>query len=272
MEARWFSGQTAARIAEAVEGAVHDFEANTLTFGCRAGPSMGPEMLAHEMAHFVELPDDRIIKRNWGFSYGTPNISAFGIDTLPNSWGATKREIRTWSWQSLLLDAVGVNVSIKSLVSSAPFMNDFFLVPGENEKEKLGLIARMVELGKRDLTMSGFDERWFERISKLPELFAAARARDARVASAMNGDIVKSWSVTRKDEDELEIVINERSDGVSSCYEVFGRIHGNLCFDGTADFEVRGDALRYAAQMFGGDEIVVKDAPTDPRLTAGFTL
>jgi hypothetical protein len=263
---KWFAHSSVVRTALGIEGVDHDIANGTLTFGCRAGPSIGPEMLAHEMAHFVELPEERIAQRNWGFTFGTPNISQFGIDTIPTTWAATKREIRAWAWQSTVLDDIGFELPIEELVRSAVHMNDFYLVPGEDRNEKLALIADMVADRKRGLTIVAFDEIWFDRVGKLPDMFASMRERNARTEAAMNGDILKSWSVTRKDEDGLQMVINERSDGVHSCFEVYGKIEGELCFDATADFEAHEDALRYAARMFGEGEIVCSEAPIDPRL------
>lgn len=265
---RWFAGSSSVMMVPGVEGVKHDFDKGLVVFGGRAAMTIGPDNIAHEMGHFVELPEKRIIKRNWGFSFGTLHVSGFGVDTIPTTWEATKREIRAWAWQSIILDDIGFELPIPKLVSSAVHMNDYYLVPGDTKEQKLALIAQSVADYKRDLSIERFNDIWFERVGKLPAMFEEARAREARMSAAMEGDIRQSWAMTRKDgNDTIKAIINERSNGEHSGYEVYLNIDGQLCFEGADTFEEHDKALRYAAKMFGGDEVDWSEVPIDPRVS-----
>lgn len=266
---RWISGSAHLEVRRSLEGVEHDFQRSVITFGCRAGPVTAPYNLLHEMAHFVELPEEKVAKRHWGFSFGTPGISAFGIHTIPTTWEATKREIRVWAWQSILLDEVNLNMPIEEVVSAARHMNDFLLVPGKGDEQKLALVASMTKDFKDGLDIGRFDRIWFDRVAKLPDIFKLERDHRKFMDTVLQGDIRVSWIGTLADaeNDYLQIVINERSDGVHSAYEVYGLIGGELCWEGSRSFLTHDEATRYASRLFGGEDVSWSEAPVAARIS-----
>jgi hypothetical protein len=161
--------------ARVVEGA--------LTFGCRAGPESSVVNLAHEMGHFVEIEDERMLHFGWGLR--VPEVEVLGqICVEPRTHQMTDREIRVIAFQKNLLDYLGVEETVEELVSSMTFMPDFMLIPLENgrpaytrkgpatdldynevTKSRLRWIAKQVEKKRRTRAFSAqrFISEWFRK-------------------------------------------------------------------------------------------------------------
>lgn len=162
-----------------LEGAA--FVNGMFTLGCRAGPESSVVNLAHEMAHFVEIEDYRILHSQWGLKF--PEIEIMGRRcVMPRTHQMTDREIRTMAFQKNLLDYLGIDEPMSELVRAMTLMPDFFLIPLENgrpaytkkgtdlnyhevEKSKLRWIAKQVEKKRRTRAFSiqRFISEWFRK-------------------------------------------------------------------------------------------------------------
>ena len=123
---------------------------NNLVLGTKSGPKHHCiEALIHEMAHLIEIDDERALKNGWGFSYGKPQEVLGRIYHEPQTYQATMREVKATVIQSKIYAVIGLNYDIKNLLSPLKFMDDFFLVPGEKEEERLDFLYQTsLELSK----------------------------------------------------------------------------------------------------------------------------
>ena len=79
----------------------------SLVLGCRAGPSVETSNLLHEMAHFIEIDDDRCTLIGWGLR--VPKIYIMGqVCDNTQTFQACAREIRTMAIQKVLHREFGV--------------------------------------------------------------------------------------------------------------------------------------------------------------------
>lgn len=154
---------------------------NQYSLGTRAGPSNDISNLFHEMCHFVELEESRLLEkpnRSWGLVPGT-YTKVFGQSFFePQTDQCTQRELRVWAYQLSLHREFGIRESARELVESMTWLPDFCLFQfkyvknkklGYDEKEQkaIDIAAKMVEKMSQKYTFGRFEELWFDRLVKL---------------------------------------------------------------------------------------------------------
>lgn len=163
-----------------LEGVLHDPSRPLITFGAKAGPGEGTVSTAlHEMAHFVEIDEDRIASDHWGFHFGTPYFLLDHSDAMPTSLAATKREIRTWAIQLCLAKSVGMtDETPETLSRSVAFMSDAILIPGTTNDAKNAWASSKIREELLDVDQSEVLSEWHRRARLVPELMARRRSYD----------------------------------------------------------------------------------------------
>jgi len=150
--------------------------------GARAGPSVDVWNLFHEMAHFVEIDDERMRMGSWGLRL--PEVFIFDrICVDPRTIQMTEREIRTIAYLRNVMKYLGIEEDSMKSVSSLCFMPDFVLVPIEDgttawgrktdnwdreqiKNSQLKWIANQVENLQSKYTLDLFISEW-KRKNKL---------------------------------------------------------------------------------------------------------
>jgi len=261
---RWFRDPRV-DISVGVEGVRHDPDAGTVILGCRAGSSYDVVNLLHEMAHFVEIPEERCVKPDWGFRPGKAVLGDFGIAFIPTTARGTEREARVWAWQTVLMREIGVPFDVESLVGAAVYMSDFTNVPGRTDAERVANVAHMVRGHAADLSIDGFDAIWNERVSRLGILFDRENARLSRMAKAYEGEVTEEVRYFAADGDpDVCVVLRAYSDGGNVAYEVCSEIGGVMEGEGPEGFEDRAKAERFAKSLFDGREYAIEAAGVIP--------
>jgi hypothetical protein len=141
----FFSKDGPVRYESNLEG--QDVRDGVLYLGDRAGPGRSQSDLAHEMSHFVEIDDDRMLVRGWGLVF--PQVEICGqLCDEPKTLKMTERELRVMAYQANLLTAAGAQVSTSKLVKALVFVPDFHLVPMEDGRP--GHLAKDVPYQDRE--------------------------------------------------------------------------------------------------------------------------
>jgi len=137
-------------------------EDGKLQVGCRAGPSIEAWHFCHEVCHFVEIDDERMLMQNWGLRVPEKWV----IDRFvcePETLQATERELRTLAYQWHLHKLLNIKSTPAAMVSALVYMPDFWLVPGgwsKNDEKRLKWCAdRMMDLTK-DFHLDRFMAEW----------------------------------------------------------------------------------------------------------------
>lgn len=132
-----------------------------VVFGASIGYlSSGIKYLAHEMAHFVEIDENRCRQVTWGLR--TP-MKFIGNQLIcePQTLQMTRRELRVCALQSNFLDAFGFQHTITDLTDPLRYLPDYYLVPARSEAERVAWYAQQaMELKARPQ----FSFKTFERI------------------------------------------------------------------------------------------------------------
>lgn len=147
--------------------------------GCCAGPDCSISNLCHEMAHFVELPIQRLLKKptsGWGFSYGHYWEIGNQSGHEPRTDSSTRREMRVFALQHSLQTQLGIMTTIEELLSPSVYINSFSMYRPykkdgklRNDKEKLALMADEVSEMIHQFDFNSFTSEWFYRIEKLSD-------------------------------------------------------------------------------------------------------
>lgn len=140
------------------------FEDGKLWIGGRAGPKCDISNLAHEMAHFVEIDDDRCAITGWGLRVPEQWVyDRWCFEPLTNQ--CTQRECRVAAYQHNLLKWAGVTRTPKYLVKSFYFLPDHWNVPGEYHpwnKYRLQWCENLVQslIVKPEYGFDAFEAEW----------------------------------------------------------------------------------------------------------------
>jgi len=156
----------------------NDVRGGVLFLGDRAGPGRSQSDLAHEMGHFVEIDDTRMLKRGWGLVY--PQVEVAGqLCDEPKTMKMTERELRVLAYQANLLEASGARVDTFRLVKPMVFVPDFFFVPLEDgrdaylaedvpyekrETSRLRWLRKRVDVLRAEYTFERFRHEWNRRV------------------------------------------------------------------------------------------------------------
>lgn len=145
-------------IKESLEGSqVND--QNQLVLGCQAGPAKDVDNLLHEMGHFIEINDQRILRTGWGLAY--PEIEVCGqICREPRTTQAIERELRVFAIQKHLIEMVGLLVEPnyeKNKAQIIKWMNDFVLIP---EPDRFGWCEKKINEYYQGYTKDQLMNEW----------------------------------------------------------------------------------------------------------------
>ena len=120
-------------ISNSLEG--NKFQDEKLVLGCRAGPSMSVDNLLHEMAHLIEIPDERIRISGWGMTY--PEVEVLGqFFREPQTIQGLRRELRVFAIQKHLFEMAGIPTTESYWSEKAKiceWLQDFILIPSPRE-------------------------------------------------------------------------------------------------------------------------------------------
>jgi len=178
---REFFRNAAVRLEWNLEG--QKIENNLPVIGARAGPEIKAWNLLHEMAHFVEIDDDRMCSYGWGLR--VPEVFVYDrMCVEPTTTQMTKREIRVIAFQRNVMVYLGMEEPASKSVNSLHFLPDHTLVPLEDgspayiegrpvckslkqtDKSRMKWIANQVEALQSKYTLEFFISEW-ERKNQL---------------------------------------------------------------------------------------------------------
>lgn len=137
----------------------------------------------HEMGHFVTVPEERCIRRAFGFGGGVPILSHLDPYDPRNRMmlgnvSATV-EAKAMAWEVILTrDLHGIDLDSSDIASSLIYTEDFLNYKGSNEKERLRWAAeKIIKYVDEFGTVDDFRKLWHARCKKLPELFRREEIR-----------------------------------------------------------------------------------------------
>ena len=128
-------------------------EGQRVIIGTRAGPKNQLYNVLHELAHFIEIDENRCNKPGWGLKYGKWVDNPFPRPYSPAGWHEystdqhIRREIRVWAYQANLHQHFGLKVDFEDLAEAALYLPDFFLyVKGiRSDKQRVLKVAAEIE-------------------------------------------------------------------------------------------------------------------------------
>lgn len=127
-------------------------ENDRFDIGYKLVSEIDPTAAIHEIAHFAELPLERILKKpntNWDFSYGKFWQIGIHHGFEPQTDQATQRELRTWGYQLSIQRELGIDESAYDLVKSLVWMNDYcnfkYRAGIKEDKDVIAYAADIVE-------------------------------------------------------------------------------------------------------------------------------
>ena len=144
-----------------------------LVLGCRAGPEVSYVNLTHEMAHFIEIDDARMMLPRWGLRL--PRVYVAGRECVePVTTQITEREIRVIAYQANLLEYLGSPQTVESTIESLQWLPDFFLLPIENGTYPYSEEGKVVDMSSKEVDASR--TRWTaNRVAKERETYTMER-------------------------------------------------------------------------------------------------
>ena len=149
--------------------------------GAKAGPECNITNLIHEMAHFVEIDEDRMNQDGWGLR--TPTVFIYNRYCIePKTIQMTEREIRVMAYQANIFEAFEFpHTAIDEFASAMRHMPDFCYVPLEDgssaygddrthnleyqdiTKSQIKWIRNQVEKNRSIFSFEKFESEWFRR-------------------------------------------------------------------------------------------------------------
>lgn len=137
----------------------------------------------HEMGHFITVPEERCIRRGFGFGGGVPILSHSDPYDRRNRMMlgnvSAAVEAKAMAWEVIMTrDLHGIELDYNDIASSLIYTDDFINYKGSTNKEKLHWAAEKIinyvdEFGSID----NFRKLWHKRCEKLPELFRREEIR-----------------------------------------------------------------------------------------------
>lgn len=148
---------------------------NGMVLGCRAGPNINFGNLLHEMAHFIEINDERCLEPNWGLSVPEQYIAG-RIVYEPTSYQPTCREIRTHAIQCVLarhfqvnFDAMEIGETLERFMPDniwapkywgLPSWSDKSIEYADLRKEIVKCIANKIEELSKEYKIDALYQEW----------------------------------------------------------------------------------------------------------------
>lgn len=199
---RYFDGQPHVAFRINLEGTEANLDQHQMAFGLRAGPAREISNLIHEMAHFVVAPEAKCIANDYAMKAGVPVIGFGRVEYVPTSVKPVDNEARVFAYQLNILRHLGLDGSEETLESCAELLSwvsGYHLVPGESEQERRSWCVRRIEEWMETCTAERFEEIWFDRIRRIPDLM------DAKLAFLRiydKGQVVDTRTYVPDDHDE----------------------------------------------------------------------
>lgn len=142
----------------------------TLVLGLQCGPDQDLDALLHEMGHFVEIYENRMMTYGWGLEYTSVVEVGGRLYEEPQTTRAIERECRVMAYQVHLKNYLGLPVDLDDTVRSLQLMGDWFLVPSGKFRstDKINKArwewckAKVLE-NMETLTLEKFFEIWYYR-------------------------------------------------------------------------------------------------------------
>lgn len=130
LKSEFFDHTKAIRYKPGLEG--QRVEDGVIWIGGRSGPRRhDTSSLCHEMAHFVEIDDERMNLPMWGLR--VPEIWVFDrMCVEPQTHQITDREIRVAAYQKNFQDYLGIRESVENITESFKYLPDAMLIPLED--------------------------------------------------------------------------------------------------------------------------------------------
>lgn len=134
----------------------------TIVIGNKAGSITWPgsfsvKNLCHEMAHLVEINDERMRMHAWGLKI--PEVWVYDrICVEPTTKQITDRELRVCAFQSELLKYINVKHTVSDLVAALVYLPDTHYVPIEDGRKPYGDNYETIKAEKIDIEAS--QHRW----------------------------------------------------------------------------------------------------------------
>lgn len=148
-----------------------------LQIGGRAGPQRRLSNLCHEMAHFVEIDDDRC--HEWGWGLRVPEVFIYDrMCANPVTNQATMRECRVAAYQLNLMRYLGARgAAPEILVRPFSFLPDWCYVPGgPGDGGRFLWCANLVDRlsAQPGYQIDAFKREWWRKNEILAERYRSA--------------------------------------------------------------------------------------------------
>ena len=122
-------------------------------------------MLAHEMAHFVEIDQRRCGMYGWGLR--VPEKFVFDrFCAVPQTTQMAERETRVIAFQTNLLEKLGLFTEeglVTTIRAVEGFSPDWWLIPAKSDKGRLQWLRRQVNKYRKVNTFELFEAEWWRR-------------------------------------------------------------------------------------------------------------
>lgn len=144
-----------------------------ITIGAKTGPEATVFGLTHEMAHFVELDIERILKkpvRNWDLRNGSSFVVGDRFVHMPITTQAIEREARVWAYEISLRKKYGLDFDVDYMVAGADFISAWDIYRARFDSNNAALSSlkeHVISLSDTTHTFEVFKEEWNRRVSVL---------------------------------------------------------------------------------------------------------
>lgn len=147
-----------------------------LEIGRRAGPSEEDSNAVHELAHFIEMEDNRIGQDRWGMKIKQGDYIP-EYRTFVNSEFTTikhlERECRVWAIQYILeSELFDIPVTVEELAESSPYLPDLWFLIGDDKKIKTHTI-KLIKENIKKYSLAGIKKEYDKKIVLLEKYFSS---------------------------------------------------------------------------------------------------
>lgn len=184
----------------------------------------------HEMGHFVSVSERRCVMPGFGFGGGVPDLNFGAWKRTPVRPASGVVEAKAMAWEIVMYrDLHGFRPSTLSIVQAISHAGDFFLYPGDDDRNRYGWIAERVDEFVSEFgDISSFDTLWETRCRNLPRLLeretirANLHLREPDHVERMDG-FVDGWDaiVEHRIDRGVEEVSVMLDDGHDATFETF---------------------------------------------------
>ena len=147
-----------------------------LEIGRRAGPDKEDSNAVHELAHFIEMEDNRVGMAMWGMRVKVgdyiPEYNAY-VNNEFNTLKHLKRESGVWAIQYILQNELfGIPVTVEELAQSSPYLPDVWWLIGDDKKVR-DKTAKLIRNYAEKYSLQGIKDEYKHKIKLLQAHFSA---------------------------------------------------------------------------------------------------